>query len=122
MGTGVVLTAFVILLDNGLDSALVRLVEALSGQALAGGAEAAVVHGVLQRIVLPAKYVVTVLSVAGAGYCASVLDCTRSGVNSRIASRQDKWLRAVCGPFSLVVELGRVPDNLQEHCQFPIVF
>ena len=60
------LTAFIVLLDKALDGALVGLVKGLGGQALASGAEAAVVHGVLQGIVLPAKNVVAVLSVAGA--------------------------------------------------------
>lgn len=37
---------------------------------------------------------------------------SKEGRYSRITSRQDKWLRPVCGPLGLVVELGRVPDNL----------
>lgn len=60
------LTAVVVLLDNSLNGALVRLVECLRGEAVAGRAKAAVVHGVLEGVVLPAEDVVAVLAVSGA--------------------------------------------------------
>ncbi len=63
------LTAFIILLDKTLDSALVSLVKPLGRQSGAGGPEASVVHGVLEGIVLPAEDIVAVLAVSSALLC-----------------------------------------------------
>lgn len=60
------LTSIDVLLHDSLDLALVGLVKPLGGQSLARGTEAAVIHGVLERVILPAKDVVTVLAVSGA--------------------------------------------------------
>jgi hypothetical protein len=62
------LTAIVIFIDRRFDGARVGLVEGLGGQTVAGGAEAAVVHGMLEGVVLPTEDVVAVLAVAGTGY------------------------------------------------------
>lgn len=59
------LTSVIILLHRILNSALIRLVKPLRRQPATRGAEALVVHGVLQGIILPAEDVVAVLAVAG---------------------------------------------------------
>lgn len=61
-----ILTAIVILINGRRDLALVGNGKLLSGEAVARRSEAVVVHGMLERIILPAKNVITVLSEAGA--------------------------------------------------------
>jgi hypothetical protein len=66
-------------------------------QATAVGTHTAlgIVHSLLERVVLPAENVVSVLSITGV-----------------ISSRKDERLRAVGGPLGFVVELAGIPDNL----------
>jgi hypothetical protein len=67
-------------------------------QATAAGTHAAlgIVHGLLERVLLPSEHVVAVLA-----------------VSSVVSHAEVEGLRAVGRPFSLVVELAGVPDNLQ---------
>jgi len=84
-----------ILVDEGLDGAGLHLVNRLREEAAALGAEAAaLVHGLLERVVLPAEDVVTVLAEAGV-----------------VAHREIEGL-ARRRPERPVVELGCVPDHL----------
>ncbi len=64
-------------------------------QARAAGARAPGVHAALQRVALPPKHVVGVLSVPG-----------------RVARREHERLRAVGRPLGFVVEGCGVPDDL----------
>jgi hypothetical protein len=60
------------------------------------------IHGLLQAIPLPAKHIVTMLSVA------------------RVVARGEvEGLRAVGGPVGLVVELPRVPHDLEHDLRNP---
>ncbi len=108
------LTALSGLGNRVLDGALVGCGERLRVDALAGGAEAAAVHGSLQSIVLPSKNVIRVLAVARAG---SVSD-TRSeqkvslGPILLVSGAEVEGLRAVLGPNRLVVVRARIPDDL----------
>jgi len=77
------------------NGALVGLNETLDLQTGARCAEASLVHGLLERVALPAKDVVAVLPEPGSVACA-----------------QYKRLRAVHGPLPRVVEARCVPDNL----------
>lgn len=88
---------FDILTDRLLDLALVRRRNILALLVSASGAETTIgIHGPLERIALPPKDVVAVLAVP-----------------RLVTRRQHKRLRAIGWPLSLVVELGRVPDNLK---------
>jgi hypothetical protein len=80
------LTALGVLLDKGLDGALVGLVEPLGRKAVASGAEALVVHGMLQEVVLPTKDVIAVLSVA-----SPVLLGVSAGTASLVEFPVDCW-------------------------------
>jgi hypothetical protein len=59
------LTPRIILLGQGLDGALVGLLEVLALELRAARREAGIVHGLLQAVTLPAKDVVAVLAEAG---------------------------------------------------------
>jgi hypothetical protein len=90
------LTAIVVLVHHALHLALLGLVDRLPGQVCTLGAHApGGVHGLLQRVALPAKDVVGVLAQAGV-----------------VAGAEHEGLRAVRWPQRLVVEGRRVPHNL----------
>jgi hypothetical protein len=86
-----------ILIHTSLDNALVARIRLLLLQASASRTHTAlsIIHSLLERVVFPPKDVVPVLAV------------TRV-----VAGAEVEWLRAVCGPIGLVVELAGVPDNL----------
>lgn len=135
------LTTLIILPHQILHSALICLVKRLGRQAAAGRPKAAVVHGVLEGVALPAEHVVPVLAVAGPCFGSAVHwrglqgkrgegrgrkrgegrgrekgEEKREREDSRVAGAEDEGLRAVGGPLGFVVELGRVPDDLQVCC------
>ena len=75
-----------------LHSAFVGLVKTLCRQPLARRAKALVVHGVLERVVLPAKDVVAVLSVASSvclGSCFSSCRIGQGGVGGWVAVERE---------------------------------
>jgi len=87
----------VVLVDERPHGAALGGVDGLGLEAAALGAHApAGVHGLLERITLPAEDVIGVLAVAGL-----------------VARAQVERLRAVLGPGRLVVEAGGVPDDLE---------
>ena len=63
------LTAVRVLLGFRRDAALVGLGKGLSLETGAGRAEAAVIHGMLEAVILPTKDVISVLGVAGSRIC-----------------------------------------------------
>ena len=67
-------------------------------QATAAGTHAAlgIVHGLLERVLLPSEHIVAMLAISGV-----------------VTHTEVEGLRAVGGPFSFVVELAGVPNNLQ---------
>lgn len=87
-----------ILLDAALDVASIAISRLLRLEAAAVRAHTTlgVIHGLLERVVLPTKDVVSVLSVP----------CVVTG-------GQVEWLGTIGGPVSLVVELPCVPDDLR---------
>jgi len=87
------LTAIDVLLDGALNGTLVGLVDGLGLEA--GGGQAGLVHGALERITLPAKEVITV-----------------SAETLVVIEAPDERLRAISGPERLVVESGGVPHGL----------
>jgi hypothetical protein len=90
------LTSIIIFPDSLLNNALVSSSDILRPEATACGAEATiVVHGLLESIALPAKYVVAVLAITGV-----------------VSSAEIEGLRAVSRPFGLIVEWSGVPDDL----------
>jgi hypothetical protein len=87
-----------VLVDSPRHLARIASVGLLSLEAPTVGTHATlrIVHGLLQRIVLPAEHVITVLAEASGVACA-----------------EDEGLRTVGGPIGFIVELRGVPDNLQ---------
>jgi hypothetical protein len=84
-----------VLLNHAPNRALLRRRNILVSHGLALSTHAVRrIHSNLQLIALPAEDVVGVLAVAGA-----------------VAVAEDKGLRAVCGPYALVVEGRSVPDD-----------
>jgi len=90
--------AIAFLLHTVRNDALVSVGGLLRLQATAVGTHAAfcIIHCLLERSVLPSKYIVAMLTV------------TRVVTLAKI-----EGLRTIGRPVSFVVELGRVPDNLQ---------
>lgn len=89
--------AVLLLIDDAFDDALVTSIRLLGLQSTAAGTHAAfgVVHSFLERVVLPAEYVVTVL----AETCV-------------VTSAEVERLGAISRPVCLVVELASIPNNL----------
>lgn len=87
-----------IFLDTVRGQALVTRVGLLGLQATAAGTHAAlsIVHGLLERVLFPSEHIVAVLAVPGV-----------------VSHAEVEGLRAVGGPFSFVVELAGVPDDLR---------
>jgi hypothetical protein len=93
------LTALPVLVNNRLNSTLlcgINGLHALKPTASTGTKATRRIHSLLQRLVFPSKYVIGVLAVASVVTVAEI-----------------EGVAAVRGPVSLVVELGRVPDNLE---------
>ena len=61
-----ILTSFYRFVDRIFDRALIRVRKLLGLEVHASGAEAAAVHGRLERSSFPAEYIIGVLTVAGA--------------------------------------------------------
>lgn len=92
-----------VFLDGGLDVARLGGVDDLVLQVLALGTHAArSIHTLLELIILPAKDVISVLTVAGV-----------------VAVAEVEWLGSVRGPLALVVEGSGVPDNLVHELRNP---
>ena len=89
-------TPIKLLLNHIINNTLVLLRDALRLERRAANV-AVGVHGLLQRVVLPPEHVIGVGREPGL-----------------VAAGPDEGLAAVCGPVILVVELGRVPDCLEE--------
>jgi hypothetical protein len=71
--SGIALTSFSCLVHSILDGARAASGIGLRGERFAGGAEAGIVHGLLQSIILPAKDVVCVLPVTSTVLISNLL-------------------------------------------------
>ena len=93
-----ILTPIDIFDDRLINDTLLGSADVLGPLLTALRAEApSIVHGPLQSIALPAKHVITVLSVAG-----------------RVSSAEDEGLGAILGPVIGIIKRGRIPDNLDQ--------
>jgi hypothetical protein len=107
------LTAIEVLLDAGLDAALLRGVNGLDLHVLALGTEAARgVHALLELVAPPSEDVIGCEIVSGHSTETVSEDHTMLSVAGVVTVAEVEWLGAIRGPLSLVVEGSGVPDDL----------
>lgn len=109
------LTALDILLNSLLLSAFRSLGTSLHLKTIALVQIAALIHGALQSIALPAEEIIAMLAVTGSVFTHQYANYVIHVEDLPVTHGVHEWLSAVGGPHALVAELTCVPENLCEN-------